>query len=173
MAVEIERKFLVTSDAWRAAVRERQHLMQGYLANTARCSVRMRIAGDSAWLSLKSMDPGTTRLEFEYPVPVDDARQVLDAMEEGPRVEKLRHRVPAGRHCYEVDEFLGDNGGLVLAEIELGAADEDFERPAWLGDEVTHEARYYSFVLARAPFSSWPAAARDAARRGRHAGSVA
>ncbi|MCU0976871.1 MAG: CYTH domain-containing protein [Steroidobacteraceae bacterium] len=169
MAVEIERKFLPASDAWRASVKDSVRLVQGYVANTPRCSVRVRIAGESAWLSLKSMDPGTTRHEFEYPVPREDAEQVLGGLCEGPLVEKIRHRVPAGRHCYEVDEFLGENAGLVVVEIELGAADEEFERPAWLGAEVTDQARYYNFMLVRAPFSGWPAAAREAARAGRHA----
>lgn len=168
MAIEIERKFLPVSDAWRAAVTDSRRLVQGYIANTPRCSVRVRIAGEAAWLSLKSMDPGTTRHEFEYPVPCGDARQILAGLCEGPPLEKIRHRVPAGRHCYEVDEFLGDNAGLVIAEIELGAADETFDRPAWLGEEVTEEPRYYSFMLARMPFSGWPAGAREAARAGRH-----
>ncbi len=168
MAIEIERKFLPVSDAWRASVRDSARLLQGYVANTPRCSVRVRIAGESAWLSLKSMDAGTTRHEFEYPVPRDDARQILAGLCEGPLLEKIRHRVPAGRHCYEVDEFLGANAGLVVAEIELGAADERFDRPAWLGEEVTEEPPYYSFMLARAPFSGWPAAAREASRAGRH-----
>ena len=168
MAIEIERKFLPASDAWRGSVRDSSHLLQGYVANTVRCSVRVRIAGGSAWLSLKSMEAGTTRHEFEYPVPCDDAGQILAGLCEGPLIEKIRHRVPAGRHCYEVDEFLGENAGLVIAEIELGAADEEFDRPAWLGTEVTEEPRYYSFMLARAPFSGWPGAAREAARTGRH-----
>ncbi len=173
MAIEIERKFLPRSDAWRGAVRDSTRLLQGYVANTPRCSVRVRIAGESAWLSLKSMEPGTTRLELEYPIPVADARLALDRMESGPRVEKVRHRVPAGRHCYEVDEFLGDNAGLVIAEIELGAADEAFERPDWLGDEVTGEPRFYSFMLAAEPFAGWPRALRDAARSGRLAAADA
>lgn len=173
MAVEIERKFLPRGDAWRAAVRDSARLVQGYVANTPRCSVRVRIAGDHAWLSLKSMDPGVTRLEFEYAIPVADAREVLARMEDGPRVEKIRHRVPAGRHCFEVDEFLGENAGLVIAEIELDSPDEEFARPAWLGDEVTDEPRYYSFVLARAPFSRWPEAERAEARAGRHLAGAA
>jgi adenylate cyclase len=173
MAVEIERKFLPRGDAWRGAVRDSARLVQGYVANTRRCSVRVRIAGEDAWLSLKSMDPGTTRLEFEYAIPVADAREVLARMEEGPRVEKIRHRVPAGRHCFEVDEFLGENAGLVIAEIELESPGEEFVRPAWLGDEVTDEPRYHSFVLARAPFSRWPEAERAAARAGRHLAGAA
>lgn len=168
MAVEIERKFLPASDGWRASVLDSVHLLQGYVANTRRCSVRVRVAGPAAWLSLKSVEPGTTRREFEYPVPPEDASEILAGLCQGPLLQKIRHRVPAGRHCYEVDEFLGDNAGLVIAEIELDAADEPFERPAWLGDEVTAHARYYSFILAREPFSGWPAAARDAARAGRH-----
>lgn len=173
MALEIERKFLVRADAWREAAAGADRLVQGYVANTARCSVRIRVAGESAWLSLKGMQPGTTRHEFEYPVPVADALHALETMCEGPRLEKLRHRVPAGRHVFEVDEFLGASAGLVIAEVELGAEDEEFERPAWLGEEVTLEPRYYSFVLARTPFATWPEADRAAARAGRHLASGA
>lgn len=167
MPVEIERKFLVSSDDWRREARSSARLVQGYVANTERCSVRLRVAGEQAWLSLKGVQPGTTRLEFEYPVPVQDAVEILERLCDGTRIEKWRHLVEAGAHCFEVDEFLGDNAGLVVAEVELGAADEFFVRPPWLGVEVTHEARYYNVMLAREPFSTWTPAARDAAQRGR------
>ena len=167
MAIEIERKFLVTSDDWRREARSSERLLQGYVANTERCSVRLRVAGEQAWLSLKSMQPGTTRLEFEYPVPAQDAVEILDQLCDGTRIDKRRHLVEAGAHCFEVDEFLGDNAGLVVAEVELGSADEAFVRPPWLGVEVTHEARYYNVMLARKPFSTWAPAARAAAQQGR------
>jgi len=172
MAVEIERKFLVTSDDWRHAARSSERLLQGYVANTPRCSVRLRVGGEQAWLSLKSMQPGTTRLEFEYPVPAQDAVEILEQLCDGTRIDKRRHRVEAGAHCFEVDEFLGDNAGLVVAEVELGAADESFVRPPWLGVEVTHEPRYYNVMLAREPFSAWAPAARAAAQQGRHEPSI-
>lgn len=168
MSIEIERKFLLAGDGWRAATAGRARLRQGYVANTARCSVRVRVAGGMAWLSLKGMQRGLSRDEFEYPVPPADAGRMLESLCTGPCVEKWRHRVPVGAHVFEVDEFLGDNAGLVLAEVELGAEDEAFERPGWLGEEVTEVPRYYSFLLAERPFAAWSAAARAAARQGRH-----
>jgi adenylate cyclase len=157
MGVEIERKFLVTGDAWRAQAASRELLRQGYLANTARASVRVRRAGDAAWLSVKSMTRAIVRDEYEYAIPVADADAMLDRLCDGPRVEKVRHVVALGRHAWEVDEFLGDNAGLVVAELELDDADEAFERPAWLGDEVTHLERYYNFNLATRPYARWSA----------------
>ncbi len=157
MGVEIERKFLVTGEAWRAAAASREVLRQGYLANTGRASVRVRRAGDAAWLSVKSMTRAIVRDEYEYPIPMADADAMLDRLCDGPRVEKVRHLVTVGAHAWEVDEFLGDNAGLVVAELELDDADEPFERPAWLGAEVTHLERYYNFNLATRPYSQWPA----------------
>ena len=151
---------------WRAAVRDSADLRQGYLANTPECSVRVRIAGGRAWLSVKAMSPGPERLEFEYEVPVADAAGMLEAFVRGPLVAKRRHRVPVGAHCFEVDEFQGDNGGLIVAEIELDASGQEFPRPDWLGDEVTLDGRYHNFRLAREPFHSWPEAERLAAARG-------
>jgi len=167
MSIEIERKFLLRDDRWRAQAGGRALLRQGYLANTARCSVRVRIAGGAGWLSAKAMQPGPARAEFEYPIPAAEAEAMLAALIEGPVIEKERHQVPVGRHCFEVDEFRGANHGLVVAEIELAAADEEFPRPPWLGDEVTDDGRFHNFRLATAPFSSWPAAARAAVATGR------
>ncbi len=163
MAIEIERKFLVTSDAWRAAAHKVVPMAQGYLNDLAamdtgamKASVRVRIAGDAAFLNLKSRELGHTRQEFDYPIPVDDARALL-ALSVGGLVDKRRHYVRHEDHLWEVDEFLGDNAGLVVAEIELGAADEVFARPAWLGAEVTDESRYYNLALATRPFAQWSA----------------
>jgi adenylate cyclase len=155
MAIEIERKFLVQGDAWRAGVSERRQLRQGYLANNERASVRVRVAGPSAWLSVKAMVPGRARAEFEYPVPRDDADAMLDALCERPFVEKWRHIVPFGGRRWEVDEFLGDNAGLVLAELELESEDAEFERPPWLGREVTEDVRFYNFSLASRPWRAF------------------
>ena len=166
MGIEIERKFLVRDDRWRAAARSATDMKQGYLANTGACSVRIRVAGDRAWLSVKAMRPGPARAEFEYELPIADAEEMLATLAGGPLVSKRRHEVPAGGHCFEVDEFLGENQGLVVAEIELAAADEEFPRPAWLGAEVTMDARYYNFRLADAPFRGGSEARRSAARRG-------
>lgn len=169
MSVEIERKFLVRDESWRAGVSDSTDLQQGYLANTGSCSVRLRLAGGRAWLSVKAMDPGPARLEFEYEVPPADATEMLAALADGPLIEKRRHLVPLGSQCFEVDEFLGDNDGLVVAEIELAAAGQDFPRPAWLGDEVTMDPRFYNFRLAREPFRNWPDAHRRAVGRGENA----
>jgi adenylate cyclase len=168
VGTEIERKFLVRHDGWRAAAVSHVEIVQGYLANTARCSIRLRLAGDAATLSVKGMTPGMSRDEFEYPVPVADARQMLETLREGPLLGKVRHIVPCGSHRYEVDEFDGDNAGLVVAEMELASPDEVFVRPDWLGEEVTDHARYYNFRLAAAPFAHWPGADRQAARAGNH-----
>lgn len=167
MSLEIERKFLVRSTGWREAMLGGERLRQGYLANTPRCSVRVRTAGGRAWISAKAMQPGPMRAEFEYEIPAADAAAMLEAFAQGPLLEKLRHRVPVGSHCYELDEFLGPNAGLVVAEIELTAPDEAFPRPAWLGDEVTDDARFYNFRLATEPFSSWPDQLRTAVLAGR------
>lgn len=168
MGVEIERKFLVAGDVWRHAVRASTRLSQGYLANTMRSSVRVRIAGSSASLSVKSMAAGLTRAEFEYPIPVADAHTMIESLCEGPLIDKTRHLVDVGRHTWEVDEFDGPNAGLVVAELELETPGEPYERPVWLGEEVTHELRYYNFRLAAMPFTAWPEAAREGARCGRH-----
>ena len=169
MAIEIERKFLVTNDAWRAAAREVVPMAQGYLNDLAtmdsgamRASVRVRVAGEAAYLNLKSRQLGHTRQEFDYPIPVADARALL-ALCVGGLVEKRRHHVEHGGHLWEVDEFLGANAGLVVAEIELQAADEAFARPDWLGAEVTQSVRYYNLALAARPYAQWTAAERGPA----------
>ena len=160
MAVEIERKFLVEGDAWRAAADAGTRLVQGYLANTERASVRVRSAGHAAWLSVKAMVRGLSRDEFEYPIPVDEAEHLLRSLCQPPLLEKVRFRVPVAGHVWEVDEFAGDNAGLIVAEIELQAEDERFARPAWVGREVTAAERYYNFRLAGRPYSAWTAAER-------------
>lgn len=157
MAVEIERKFLVGNDGWRRAARAAvKHYRQAYLAWSPRCVVRVRVSGseNAAWLGIKERKAGASRAEFEYPVPVADARQLL-RLATGGVVEKQRYRVPHGEHVWEVDEFAGANAGLVVAEVELDAQDESFSRPPWLGSEVTGEERYYNANLAREPFCDW------------------
>ena len=161
MAIEIERKFLPASEAWRGQVERSIRMAQGYLnpASAVRdglqqTSIRVRIAGDEAWLNIKSRELGAQRQEFEYAIPVADAEALL-ALCVGGRVEKLRHHVHHGGHLWEVDEFLGDNVGLIVAEIELSAPDEAFARPDWLGLEVTDQARYYNLNLSERPWSGW------------------
>ena len=155
MPLEIERKFLVTSDAWRSAVDSRELLRQGYLSSDSACSIRVRLAGEHAWLNLKAKRSGMTRLEFEYAIPHAEADQILNELWKGPLLEKYRHRIVMGELVWEVDEFLGDNAGLIVAEIELPSESTEFRRPAWLGQEVTDDERYYNFNLAQKAFREW------------------
>jgi adenylate cyclase len=153
--IEIERKFLVRNDGWREAVRESTHFRQGYLSNEVHCSVRVRIAGDRAWLNLKSVTIGAQRHEFDYEIPVADAHRMLDTLTRKPLVEKTRHFVDVGPHTWEIDVFEGDNEGLVVAEIELDSPDEPFEKPDWVGEEVTYDPRYYNTSLSTNPYRNW------------------
>ncbi|WJW76749.1 CYTH domain-containing protein [Thiohalobacter sp. IOR34] len=160
MATEIERKFLVRSDAWRAEVIRSRRIRQGYLSQVtgpaaAPASVRVRIAGGQATLNIKSATLGIRRSEFEYPLPLADAEAMLDTLVQGALVEKTRHEVPRGEHIWEIDVFEGANAGLVVAEIELADEDEDFERPDWLGEEVSGDPRYYNVCLVDHPFRDW------------------
>ena len=166
MGIEIERKFLVTSDAWRGAAERVVRMAQGYLndlgaveSGRQRCSVRVRIAGDQAFLNLKSRELGHTRQEFDYPVPVADAEALLTLCT-GGLIDKHRHYVRHAGHLWEVDEFLGENAGLVVAEIELQSADERFAPPPWMGAEVTELQRYYNLALAERPYAQWRAGER-------------
>ena len=169
MPLEIERKFLVTGDAWRGSAHKVVAMAQGYLNDinaveqgTQHASVRVRIEGDEARLNLKSREAGHTRQEFDYRIPTEDARALL-ALCVGGLVDKRRHYVTHAGHLWEVDEFLGDNAGLVVAEIELDAADEAFELPAWAGKQVTDSPRYYNLALAARPYSQWSEDERQAA----------
>ncbi len=158
MAQEIERKFLVTSDHWRMAVTRSERMAQGYLTRLdagLRSSVRVRIAAGSAWLNLKSLTLGIARLEYEYPIPLGDAEEILQQLCVDGRIEKTRHYIPAGHLMWEVDEFSGENAGLIVAEIELGSVDEVIELPHWIGAEVTDDARYYNVALATRPYQRW------------------
>lgn len=155
MPTEIERKFLVIDGAWRAQAHRRQLYRQGYLASGSQCSVRVRVGGEQAWLGLKGRVRGASRLEYEYSIPVGEANEILDQLCDSGLVEKIRHWVCFAGHEWEVDEFLGANAGLVMAELELDREDEEFERPPWLGLEVTHDLRYYNSSLAVHPFNSW------------------
>ena len=161
MGIEIERKFLVHGDGWRRAAHKVVPMAQGYLNDIAmvdsgamQASVRVRIEGDKARLNIKSRELGARRQEFEYPVPVADARALL-ALSVGGLIDKRRHYVEHAGHLWEVDEFLGDNAGLVVAEVELSSVDEAFEVPEWIGVEATHAPRYYNLALASRPFSQW------------------
>ncbi|MEN5208159.1 CYTH domain-containing protein [Stenotrophomonas terrae] len=161
MGIEIERKFLVTDDSWRAAAHAVIPMAQGYINDMAamdsgaqKASVRVRIQGEEAYLNIKSRELGHTRQEFDYPVPVSEARELLQLCV-GGLIDKRRHLVQHGGLLWEVDEFLGDNAGLVVAEVELESADQVFAKPDWAGAEVTDELRYYNLALASKPYCQW------------------
>jgi len=155
MGVEIERKYLVKSDAWRELADAGTEYLQGYLIGARQASVRVRIEGDQAFLNIKSMTLDISRLEFQYPIPLADAREMLAQLCAKPLVEKTRYRVPHANHVWEVDVFAGVNQGLIVAEVELAAEDESLELPSWIGEEVSHDARYYNVNLARQPYTTW------------------
>lgn len=161
MALEIERKFLVTGDAWRQEVLRSLDMRQGYLAGEGGlASVRVRLEGDDARLNIKAAVIGAARAEYEYPLPVDEARQLLATLCVGT-LEKVRHYVERDGLTWEIDEFLGANAGLVVAEVELMSIDQAFARPPWLGRELTDERRYYNHHLALHPYTTWPDADRN------------
>ncbi len=154
MGVEIERKFLLQGDAWRG-LGQAVLLRQGYLSSARERVVRVRIEGEQAMLTIKGANVGATRGEWEYPIPLADAVELLDGLCEQPLIEKVRHRIEHAGMVWEVDEFLGANAGLVVAEIELASEDQPFEKPEWIGTEVSGDARYYNANLIRHPFSQW------------------
>jgi adenylate cyclase len=154
MAKEIERKFLVLGDGWRAAADAGAAYRQGYLASSDRATVRVRMAGERGVLTVKGRAKGITRDEFEYTIPAPDAEQMLRDLA-GDVVAKIRYHVPYEGKTWEVDVFHGANDGLIVAEIELQAEDEPFAQPPWLGKDVTDDARYLNSSLARHPFTKW------------------
>jgi adenylate cyclase len=157
MAVEIERKFLVRNDSWRDAVTRSATFKQGYVVTGSRekGSVRVRVTDDEAWLNLKSVTRGIQRLEFEYPLPLQDAMQILDSLCESPIIEKTRYYIDFEGHTWEVDVFEGENKGLVVAEVELDSVNESLSLPEWVGSEVTDDVRYYNACLVKHPFNAW------------------
>jgi adenylate cyclase len=154
MPREIERKFLVANDGWRAHADAGRRLRQAYLADTGRAVVRARLEGAGAVLTIKSAAPGRTRHEFEYPVPVADAEALIE-LRQGSVLEKIRFHVQHAGRRWEVDVYEGDNTGLTIAEIELESEAAAVELPAWIGREVTGERRFYASALAERPFNSW------------------
>lgn len=155
MATEIERKFLVKGDFSKEVISS-QRIVQGYICSQPGRTVRVRIHGEKGFLTIKgpSDDKGLSRYEFEQEIPLVDAEQLLKLCEPGA-IDKVRHLVPIGQHVWEVDVFHGANEGLVMAEIELSSEDEPFEKPAWLGEEVSGDRRYYNSMLTKAPYSQW------------------
>jgi adenylate cyclase len=154
MGLEIERKFLVTGDAWRKGAK-RSRLRQGYLLAGKEKSVRVRLEDGRGTVTIKGRARGLVRAEYEYAIPARDARELLDRLCERPLIEKTRHRARFGGLVWEIDEFFGDNAGLVVAEVELRRADQKVVLPPWIGKEVTRDARYLNSNLFKNPYRRW------------------
>ena len=154
--LEIERKFLILSEAFKEEAKQKDRLVQGYLNTHPERTVRVRIMNNEAFITVKGPTnvAGTSRFEWEINIPVEEATNLIDLCETGI-LEKYRYRVPVGKHIFEVDEFLGENKGLIVAEIELQHEDEPFVKPNWLGKEVTGDKRYYNSALTKKPFTQW------------------
>jgi adenylate cyclase len=155
MAKEIERKFLVKGD-FKPFAQKSTRITQGYLSSVPERAVRVRIKGDKGFITIKGIgnDAGTTRYEWEKEIPVAEVEDLLKICEPGV-IDKTRYEVKHGEHTFEVDEFYGENQGLVVAEVELKSEDENFEKPAWLGEEVTGDVKYYNVMLMKNPFTKW------------------
>jgi len=154
MGKEIERKFLIANDAWREGA-DGVRYRQGYLSTDPERTVRARMAGDRGYLTIKGKSSGAARLEYEYPIPAEDANEMLDRLCLRPIIEKVRYKVQFAGLTWEIDEFEGDNAGLVIAEVELESEDQAVELPAWVGEEVTGQQRYYNASLIARPFNTW------------------
>jgi adenylate cyclase len=154
MGTEIERKFLVTDQSWRNGVKA-MHTSQGYLATGEECTVRVRVQEDRAYLTIKGKTEGVSRLEYEYPIPISDANELLERLCHQPVIEKMRYEVMHAGRKWEVDEFLKENQGLIVAEIELDSDDQRIDLPPWAGREVSDDPRYRNSNLARHPYSQW------------------
>lgn len=157
MAQEIERKFLVTSDAYKEESVKRTRITQGYLSSVPERTVRVRIKGDKGYITIKGEcnESGTSRYEWEKEIPVAEAEELLQICEPGV-IHKTRYEVNVGRFTFEVDEFYGENQGLVVAEVELLNENDRFDKPEWIGAEVTGDVRYYNSMLKKKPYTTWP-----------------
>lgn len=154
MGTEIERKFLVSGEGWRSQA-EGVNYRQGYLSSPGSPTVRVRTLGGQGFLTIKGPTANSSRLEYEYEIPFEEACEMLDRLTVSPIVEKLRYTIPYEGFIWEVDEFLGENAGLVFAEIELDHPEQQFARPSWVGREVTDDPRFYNVNIARNPYSRW------------------
>ena len=156
MAQEIEKKFLVTSDDFKNEAYESSHIVQGYLSSVPERAVRIRIMDQSGFITIKGIgnQSGASRFEWEKEIPINEAEELLKLCEPGV-IDKVRHKIKVDGGTFEVDEFHGDNNGLIVAEIELKNESDDFFRPKWLGKEVTGEVKYYNAMLMKVPFSKW------------------
>ncbi len=161
MAREIERKFLLKNDDWKSQVYKKTHFAQGYLNDIfeggAKSSIRVRIEGNKANMNIKSLEIGLSRDEYEYDIPLEEGQKILATLAVGPVIEKVRYLVKVGQHTWEIDEFLGDNLGLTIAEVELTSEQDTIEMPSWAGQEVTNVTRYYNVSLSEHPFKCWSA----------------
>lgn len=154
MGIEIERKFLLKNDNWRGLAPGVKY-RQGYLSSVKERAVRVRTIEDQGYLTIKGVSQGAARVEYEYPIPLDDANAMLDGLCEKPLIEKKRYKIPYQGLTWEVDEFFGENQGLIMAEVELESETQAFEEPDWIGEEVTHDSRYFNANLIHHPFSQW------------------
>jgi len=154
MGKEIERKFLVEGNVWRDLAQGIRY-RQGYLSTVIERTVRVRTIGDKGFITIKGQTKGITRSEYEYEIPVDEANIMLDELCEHPLIEKDRYKIAFGKHVWDVDEFHGENSGLILAEVELENEEQVFETPEWIGREVSDDARYFNANLIANPYRSW------------------
>ena len=155
MATEIEHKFLIVNDDWRKDADEGTYMVQGYMGSNEQSSIRIRINGDSANLNIKSKTIGIQRSEYDYPIPVDEAKEMLESLCDRPFIEKTRFHVMHDGHEWEIDVFAGDNEGLIVAELELSSIDENFSLPDWVGKDVSDDPRYYNICLVTNPYKDW------------------
>ncbi|MCG7990803.1 MAG: CYTH domain-containing protein [Candidatus Thiodiazotropha lotti] len=155
MALEIERKFLVINGKWKDSVVSEAVIKQGYLATTDHATVRVRVDGDEANINIKGRTVGISRREYEYPIPLEEAEELLDHLVSGAAIDKVRYKVRCGDHIWDLDLFHGANQGLVMAEVELSRVDERFVMPEWAGEEVSGDTRYYNANLVKHPFREW------------------
>jgi CYTH domain-containing protein len=154
MAKEIERKFLVKGSDWKKLAKGTRY-RQGYLNSAKERTVRVRTIDDKGYLTVKGITTGATRSEYEYEIPASEADAMLTELCEKPLIEKSRHKIKAGAHTWEIDEFFGDNRGLVVAEVELASEGQSFQKPEWIGEEVTGDPRYFNSNLIKHPFTKW------------------
>ncbi len=154
MGKEIERRFLVQGETWRGLA-DGVEFRQGFLSTVKERVVRVRIAGGKGTLTIKGLTRGVSKLEFEYEIPLDEARSLLEALCQRPLIEKTRYRIPHRGLIWEVDEFIGDNRGLILAEVELQSEDQTIDPPPWIGEEISSDPRYFNSNLVQKPFSQW------------------
>jgi adenylate cyclase len=154
MSTEIERKFLVKSDAWRPLATGKLY-RQGYLSTKKGCTVRVRLVGNQGYLTIKGSTQGISRAEYEYPIPAEDAQAMLDNLCDRPLIEKTRYKIELAGLIWEVDEFAGENQGLIVAEVELTDENQIIELPDWIGKEVSDDPRYFNANLTQHPFSKW------------------